>query len=66
MGLRISFCLKGSRKGAAKEKQPENTQRSSVLAEHRESMEGFTGAVRPMAKRIQPIWGMDKSWSIGR
>ena len=66
MAVIIIICMKGSRKGASKEKQPENTQRSSVLAEHRDSMEGFTGAVRPMAKRIQPIWGMDKSWSIGR
>ena len=35
------------------------------MVEHGNTIAGFTGAVRAIAKRIQPVSGMDKSRSMG-
>ena len=63
---RTSFHLKKAARRPAWKKQPGNAQRNPVLAEHRNTMEGFTRAVWAMAKRIQPVSGLDKNWSMGR
>ena len=50
---------------AARKKQPGNAQRDTILAEHRGSMAGSARAIRTLAKCIQPVSSMDKSWCMG-
>ena len=60
IGSRISFRLKKAARRPAWKKQPGNAQRNPVLAEHRNTMEGSAGAVRAMAKCVQPVPCLDK------
>ena len=52
VGSSISFRLENAARRPAWKKQPGNVQCDPLLAEHRNTMAGYSGAVRVIAKRI--------------